>query len=239
MLIAGCGTGADAIFLSQRFRGLRVLAVDLSLGSLAYAKRKTRELKLTNIEYAQADILKLGDIGRSFDIIGSVGVLHHLADPLEGWRILLSRLRPGGFMCLGLYSQIARRTIARAREFVAARGYASTPEDIRRFRQDVLALNHGDEVRRLTLSHAFYSMSDCRDLAFHVQEQHLTLEQIESFLLETGSRFIGFELSLPVLNQYRARFSDDPSCTNLRHWARFEADNPDTFTGMYQFWIQR
>ena len=22
-------------------------------------------------------------------------------------------------------------------------------------------------------------------------------------------------------------------------WTRFEADNPDTFIGMYQFWIQR
>ncbi len=32
---------------------------------------------MTNIEYAQADILKLGDIGRTFDIIESVGVLHH------------------------------------------------------------------------------------------------------------------------------------------------------------------
>jgi tetratricopeptide (TPR) repeat protein/SAM-dependent methyltransferase len=238
-LIAGCGTGSDAIFVAGRFRGVRVLAIDLSLGSLSYAKRKTQELGLTNIEYAQADILNLRDIERTFDIIGAVGVLHHLADPFEGWRILLSRLRPAGFMCLGLYSRIARRPVVRAREFVAARGYASTPDDIRRFRQEVLAPDMSEELRSLSNSDAFYSTSDCRDLAFHVQERHLTLGEIESFLSASGLHFIGFELDLRVLDQYRAVFGDDPSCTDLRNWARFEADHPHTFTGMYRFWIQR
>jgi len=35
------------------------------------------------------------------------------------------------------------------------------------------------------------------------------------------------------------RFTDDQFGTNLRNWARFEADNPDTFAGMYRFWIQQ
>jgi hypothetical protein len=84
MLIAGCGTGSHSILSAQRFRGVRVLAIDLSLSSISYAKRKTHELGNTNIEYAQADILKLGDIARTFDIIESDGVLHHLADPFTG-----------------------------------------------------------------------------------------------------------------------------------------------------------
>jgi Flp pilus assembly protein TadD/SAM-dependent methyltransferase len=239
VLVAGCGTGSDALFVARRFRGARVLAIDLSLASLAYAARKTRELGLTHIEYARADILRLGGLARTFDLIGAVGVLHHLADPFEGWRILLSRLRPGGFLCLGLYSQIARRAVVKVREFVAARGYACTADDIRRFRQDAIAEDASVELRSLSRSRAFYSMSDCRDLAFHVQERHLTLAQIESFLTESGLRFIGFELDLPVLNRYRARFAEDPSCTDLRNWARFEADHPDTFTAMYRFWVQK
>ena len=76
---------------------------------------------------------------RTFDIIESGGVLHHLADPFAGWRILLSRLRPGGFMGLGFYSELARRHVVKAREFIAAHGYSSTPDDIRRFRQDLAA----------------------------------------------------------------------------------------------------
>jgi Tfp pilus assembly protein PilF/2-polyprenyl-3-methyl-5-hydroxy-6-metoxy-1,4-benzoquinol methylase len=238
-LIAGCGTGMHSIFAAQRSRGIRVLAIDLSLSSISYAKRKTRELGIANIEYAQADILKLGDIVRTFDIIESGGVLHHLADPFTGWRILLSRLRPGGFMRLGLYSELARRHVVKAREFIAAHGYSNAPDDIRRCRQDLVAKNMSVELQWLSEVPDFYSMSNCRDLLFHVQEHRLTLGQIESFLAELGLRFIGFELDLQVLHQYRARFTDDPSCINLRNWARFEADNPDTFAEMYQFWIQK
>jgi tetratricopeptide (TPR) repeat protein/2-polyprenyl-3-methyl-5-hydroxy-6-metoxy-1,4-benzoquinol methylase len=238
-LIAGCGTGMHSIFAAQRFRGIRILAIDLSLSSISYAKRKTRELGITNIEYAQADILKLGDIARTFDVIESGGVLHHLADPFAGWRILLSKLRPGGFMGLGFYSEVARRHVVKAREFIAANGYSGAPADIRRFRQDLTAKDLSAELQWLSKQPDFYSTSDCRDLLFHVQEHRLTLGQIQSFLDEFGLRFIGFELDRRVLHQYRERFADDPSCTNLRNWARFEADNPDTFIGMYKFWIQR
>jgi len=239
VLIAGCGTGMHSILTAQRFRGGRVLAIDLSLSSISYAKRKTQELGITNIEYAQADILKLGDVARTFDIIESGGVLHHLADPFMGWQTLLSRLRPGGFMSLGFYSELARRHVVKAREFIGARGYASTPDGIRRLRQDLMVKDMGAELQWLSMVSDFYSTSDCRDLLFHVQEHRLTLGQIESFLAEFGLQFIGFQLDPRALHQYRARFNDDPSCTNLRNWARFEADNPDTFVGMYQFWIQR
>jgi SAM-dependent methyltransferase len=238
MLIAGCGTGSQPIHASQTIRGLRVLAVDLSLSSISYAMRKTRELGITNIEYAQADILKLGAITRTFDIIVSSGVLHHLADPFMGWRILLSRLRPGGFMQLGFYSQLARRYVVTARDFIAARGYASTPDDIRRFRRD-LAIRDADELQWLSRFPDFYSTSECRDLLFHVQEHRLTLDQIESFLSECSLNFLGFELDPDALHKYRTRFPGDPTATNLRNWARFETDNPDTFAGMYQFWIQK
>jgi hypothetical protein len=67
----------------------------------------------------------------------------------------------------------------------------------------------------------------------------LTLEQIGSFLAECGVQFVGFELDLQVLQQYRACFTDDPSATDLRNWARFEADHPTTFAQMYRFWIQQ
>jgi tetratricopeptide (TPR) repeat protein/SAM-dependent methyltransferase len=238
-LIAGCGTGSHPIIAAQRFRGVRVLAIDLSLSSLSYAKRKTQELSVTNIEYAQADILKLGDISRTFDIIESVGVLHHLADPFAGWRTLLSRLRPGGFMALGFYSELARRHVVKAREYIAAGGYSSTHEEIRRFRHDLGAGGAGVDLRWLSEVPDFYSTSECRDLLFHVQEHRLTLGQIESFLAEFGLHLIGFELDPRVIRRYRESFADDRSGTNLRNWTQFEVENPDTFAGMYRFWIQK
>ncbi|HEY8086063.1 MAG TPA: tetratricopeptide repeat protein, partial [Methylophilaceae bacterium] len=107
ILIAGCGTGIQAIDVAVSFVGAKVLAVDLSLQSLGYAARKSRELGMTNIEYAQADILEIGAIGRYFDVVESVGVLHHLQEPLQGLRQLVSLLKPDGIMKLGFYSELA------------------------------------------------------------------------------------------------------------------------------------
>ena len=96
ILVAGCGTGQHAIETARQFAGVQVLAVDLSLTSLCYAERKTRELGLNNVEYAQADILELPSIGRVFDLIEASGSLQCMGDQLAGWRLLLSMVRPRG-----------------------------------------------------------------------------------------------------------------------------------------------
>src|SRR5258705_1703901 len=92
------------------------------------------------MEYAQADILKLESIGRSFDLVDASGVLHHLSDVKAGWRVLLKLLRPGGVMRVGLYSEMARRGIVAARSFVLERGYHPTADEIRRCRQKLMDL---------------------------------------------------------------------------------------------------
>jgi tetratricopeptide (TPR) repeat protein/SAM-dependent methyltransferase len=237
VLIAGCGTGQHAIETAQRFAGANVLAIDLSLGSLAYAQRKTRELNRSNIEYAQADILQLAALGRSFDLIESSGVLHHLADPLAGWRVLLGLLRPSGFMAIGLYSEIARADIVATRAFIAEQGYGPTAEDIRRCRQDLL--DAGERFKNVTASGDFFSTSGCRDLLFHVQEHRLAIPQIAEFIAGNQLAFIGFELDPFTLQRYRAKFPRDATMTDLAHWHAFECEHPATFSGMYQFWVQK
>ena len=69
ILVAGCGTGQNLVETARDFKGALVLAVDLSLASLCYAKRQALALGLTNIAFGEADILKLGGIGRTFDIV--------------------------------------------------------------------------------------------------------------------------------------------------------------------------
>ena len=238
VLIAGCGTGAHAIETYRKIAGARVLAIDLSSRSLAYAIRKTRPLGLP-IEYAQADIMRLGGIGRTFDVIESSGVLHHLADPMAGWRILLSLLKPGGVMSVGLYSELARGEINAARAFIAERGYRSTPDDIRRCRQDIFALAEGAPGRTVTRSGDFYSMSECRDLLFHVQEHQHTLPEIAGFLAEQNLQFLGFDLDPRVLHLYGQTYPDDPAMIDLARWHAFECQNPGVFVGMYQFAVQK
>ena len=65
ILIAGCGTGQHSIGTAASFKSSKVLAIDLSLSSLAYAKRKTEELRIENIEYMQADILDASKLNKN------------------------------------------------------------------------------------------------------------------------------------------------------------------------------
>jgi SAM-dependent methyltransferase len=235
ILVAGCGTGRHPIEVAQKYFGARVLAIDLSLASLCYAKRKTPAALASRIEYAQADILKLGSIDRTFDLIDASGVLHHMAEPLVGWRALLSLLRPGGFMRVGLYSELARRDIVAARAFIAERGYRPTDEDIRRCRQELL----GTPLAGATKAGDFFSTSECRDLLFHFQECRTTIPQIKSFLAENDLRFVGFEFAPQILQHYRGLLGGDQAMRDLDRWHAFETAKPDTFAGMYQFWIQK
>ncbi len=239
ILIAGCGTGQHSIETVQRLVGVETLAVDLSLTSLCYAQRKSRALGLTNLHYAQADIMQLGTIGRTFDLIEAGGVLHHLADPLAGWRVLISLMRPRGIMRVGLYSELARGNLRAAQAFIAERGYGSSADDIRRFRQELMATGSEMASKMASEHRDFFSTSECRDLLFHRQEHRFTLPQIGAFLAECGLAFLGFELEGSVLGQFRRRFPDPSALTNLDLWHGFETENPRTFIGMYQFFVQK
>ena len=234
-LVAGCGTGRHPIEVARKYKDARVLAIDLSLTSLCYAKRKTPAPLAGRIEYAQADILKLGSIERTFDLIDASGVLHHLADPLAGWRALLSLLRPGGFMRVGLYSELARRGIVAARSFIAAQGYRPTAQDIRRSRQDLL----NSPLNGVAKAGDFFSTSECRDLLFHIQERRLTIADIKSFIVENHLTFIGFEFAPAIMQHYRDIFGGDRFTRDLDRWHAFETERPDTFASMYQFWVQK
>jgi 2-polyprenyl-3-methyl-5-hydroxy-6-metoxy-1,4-benzoquinol methylase len=239
VLIAGCGTGQQSIQTAQRFPATRILAVDLSTASLAYAKRKTRELGIVNIEYAQADILRLDSIGKTFDFIQCVGVLHHLEDPVAGWRILRSILRPGGVMQIGLYSELARRDIAAAQDLIVAQGYEATTEEICRFRLDLQLVDRWRPYRSLTALEDFYDTSGCRDLLFHAKEHRFTLRQIKESLAELELDFLKFNVDSGVQQRYSTQYPGELARADLNCWTQFEVENPNTFLGMYNFYVHR
>ncbi len=237
LLSAGCGTGQLPIECARALDA-DVLAADLSLASLGYARRKAEELQISNIRFAQADILTLGQAGQKFDVIESSGVLHHMAEPFTGWRALLDLLAPRGFMLVALYSRLARRNVERTRNLIAERGTGVSADAIRQCRQDLLALPESENFVTTSASD-FFGISTCRDLLFHGQETQLDLGQIGGFLKENGLSLLGFEISSDVHYAYRQRFPGDPAAVNLENWQAFEADHPDTFAAMYIFWVQK
>jgi SAM-dependent methyltransferase/tetratricopeptide (TPR) repeat protein len=239
ILVAGCGTGHEAAQLAAAFPAANVLAIDLSLSSLSYAVRKAREMKLTNITFGQADILELARLNKTFDLISSTGVLHHIGNPAAGWAVLARLLKPGGFMRIGLYSRTARRAFIAAQEMIARKKFRSDAEGIRKFRRDAPDLLDRDALARLANMRDYYSLSECRDLLFHVMENRFDIPEIGGILQKLGLQFIKFTAADEVRQRYVRKFPADPPGGSLRHWHDFEQENPDTFVEMYNFWCRR
>lgn len=240
VLVAGCGTGQHALGTATRTADARVLAVDLSLRSLARALRRARALGIGNLRFAQADILGLDVLEPVFHVVESVGVLHHLADPAAGLRVLRDRLRPGGLMLIGLYSERGRREVVAARERIAALGLEPTPEGIRAARADLLALPPEHPAHPVVWSPDFTSLSGTRDLLFHVCERRFTPLGVGALLASLDLELLGFQHARPELGRlYRQRFPEDPPATDLRNWETLEDEHPRLFSGMLVFWCRR
>jgi SAM-dependent methyltransferase len=232
ILIAGCGTGEHSIETARRFPQAKLLAIDINRSGLAYARRKTREMRLVNIEYAVADILRLGSIDRRFDLIEAGGVLHHMADPEAGWRVLLSLLRPGGVMRIGLYSALGRRQLDAGRALIAERGYLPTADDIRVWRQELIRRN------RPIGSSDFFTTSGCRDLCFNVMEHRFTLPRIQAFLEANRLTLLALEAPAEVREQFNRSNPEPAASTDLRRWNEFEQSHPQSFQAMYFLWAR-
>jgi SAM-dependent methyltransferase len=239
VLVAGCGTGHHSVQTARTFPDGEILAVDLSLASLSYAARMTARLGITNVTYRQADILNLASIDRRFDIVECGGVLHHLNDPMAGWRVLVSLMETDGLMRIALYSEKARSPYAATREFIRDEQFPPTPEGIRRCRHAIIGLPAGHRARSVVTVRDFYSLDQFRDLVMHVQEHRFTLPQIAECLDQLGLRFLRLECAPATLNRFKEMFPQGDSQTDLDAWDRFETANPDSFMGMYLFWCCR
>jgi SAM-dependent methyltransferase len=103
VLDAGCGAGRHA-YLAAKFGAREVIALDLS-DAVEIAGRVLEPFD--NAHVVQGDLLRpplrASSDRDGFDFIYSIGVLHHLPDPREGFRSLVRCLRPGGTIAVWVY----------------------------------------------------------------------------------------------------------------------------------------
>jgi SAM-dependent methyltransferase len=195
------------------------------------------ELGLENLAFVHGDILDLGLLEETFDYICCTGVLHHMADPVAGWKVLCGLLRPDGVMRIGLYSRAGRTAAAKAQE--AAKTYPPTHDGLLRFRRECPSLCDRETLLGLSRLQDYYHLNMYRDLVFPAREHRFDLAEIRGMLGKLGLSFEGFYVPAEVLAKYHSIFRDDRNATDLGFWNQFETLFPDTFASMYIFWCRK
>ena len=238
--MAGCGTGLLAIEHALRFPNSEVLGIDLSLVSLAYAQRMADEMGLNNIKFVKADIMQLDTLDKEFDLIECIGVLSHVANPINSCGRLINKLSVNGVMRLSLYSDLARTQLQSVTVYAKENNYKQTIESVRKFRQAILSMPETESIREIIESADFYYLSGLRDLVFHVNEQHYDINFIAKLIHDLNLEFLGFELkSTDVCNAFNEEFPEENSVYNMQSWQSFETQYPNAFLPQYVFWIQQ
>jgi SAM-dependent methyltransferase len=102
VLDVGCGMGRFAEVVSRW--GGRVVGIDLSLAvEAAQANLGERG----NVRILQTDLFRLPFRPGSFDIVYSLGVLHHTPNCEKAFRQIVPFIRPGGRLCVWVYGTMA------------------------------------------------------------------------------------------------------------------------------------
>ncbi len=96
VLEAGCGTGAQTIYLARSSPLAAITSIDLSEDSLREARARTQRLGITNVQFQQADVYEPPFAPASFDHVFICFVLEHLREPLLALRKLKRLLKAGG-----------------------------------------------------------------------------------------------------------------------------------------------
>jgi SAM-dependent methyltransferase len=98
VLEAGCGVGAQTLFLAKNSPLADITSIDSSEESLEQARVLMREENITNVTFERADIFDLPFEDESFDHVFICFVLEHLEDPLRALQCLKRVLKANGSM---------------------------------------------------------------------------------------------------------------------------------------------
>jgi SAM-dependent methyltransferase len=98
VLDAGCGGGRYSLVAGSH--GARVVGVDLSS---AVEKAASLCEDLADVCIVQANLLDLPVVDGAFDLVFSIGVLHHTPDPRKAFVQIARKVKPGGRLAVWLY----------------------------------------------------------------------------------------------------------------------------------------
>ncbi|WP_013325428.1 class I SAM-dependent methyltransferase [Gloeothece verrucosa] len=203
ILDAGCGTGVGTEYLILLNPQAEIVGIDLSEKALEIAQERCRRSGVSakhgsTVSFHHLKLEEASQLSGEFDLINSVGVLHHLPDPTQGIQALAAKLAPGGLMHIFVYSEIGRWEIQLMQKaitllqgnrrgdyqdgvFVGRQLFASLPENnrlVKREKERWSLENHRDE--------------SFADMYVHPQEIDYNVDTLFELIDASGLEFIGF-----------------------------------------------
>jgi SAM-dependent methyltransferase len=173
VLDLGCGTGQMTIFLANGKR--RVVGADLTRASLALAADAARRFGVERTLFVETDLRRPGLAEGRFDVVLSLGVLHHTPDPRAAFASLARLARPGGVIVVGLYNAFARLPHRLRRLLARATGMRLVPWD------PVLSGRQAEPARRAAW---------LRDQYLHPEEHRHTLGEVQAWFRENEVEYL-------------------------------------------------
>ena len=183
VLDAGCGTGEYARSFANL--GARVTAMDITEASLQRARQIDRDLGLDGIEYVNADLFELPE-GDRFDIVLSLGVLHHTYDPARAFRAVAQRVVAGGFLIVGLYDPISRWPVRCSRGLINVLSQGNTERGITIARRCFRPL-----IRRYLGPVSAQQRQRVADLLIHPHEKPVRVNTVLDWYRKQGFAIVG------------------------------------------------
>ncbi|WP_094554765.1 bifunctional 2-polyprenyl-6-hydroxyphenol methylase/3-demethylubiquinol 3-O-methyltransferase UbiG [Synechococcus sp. 1G10] len=246
LLDAGCGTGVSTDYLAHLNPGAEILAVDISSGALEVARERLRRSggarHCSSLRIEQRSLLDLKGEG-PFELINSVGVLHHLREPEAGLQALAELLSPGGLLHLFLYANGGRWEIHRVQRALTALEVIGDGDGLRLGRALFEQLPGTNRLRRHHEQRwALDTGADANfaDMYLHPQETSYDLEGLFRFVASAGLEFAGFSnpevwdparlLEGELLERARA-------LPDHQRWALVESLDPDI--SHFEFFLSR
>ncbi len=189
ILIAGCGTSQAAKY-ALREPDARITAIDVSETSLRHTRDLQRKYNLQNLDLQKLPIESVQEMGRTFDLVVSTGVLHHLPDPDHGLRALRSVLRPEGAMRLMVYARYGRAGIYMMQEYCRLLEVGTSTADLKDLGAVLGALPNDHPIAGvLRRSNDFRRPEAMADALLHPQDRSYTVPEMYAWLDRCGMSF--------------------------------------------------